>query len=212
MKSRKEIKKEARDLLGNGIFTDKWLYLLLAILVFSLIVGALDGMVIGLILGGIFAIGMHRILLGIARRQDEKADLAKLFSGFGDGKVVDHILLGVLQMIFLFLWSLLFLIPAIIKSYSYAMSYYIQNDNPDLDANSCITASRKMMKGHKWQLFVLDLSFLGWYIVGLLCLGIGVLWVYPYHELSKALFYEELKAQQNGSAQPAEQIEAQPAE
>lgn len=209
MRSRKELKKEARDLLGNNIFSDKWLFLLLVILVESIIVGAISSFVIGLIFAGIFAIGIHRVLLGIVRRQDEKANFEKLFSGFSDNHVVDHILLGVLQTIFLFLWSLLFVIPGIIKSYSYAMSFYIQNDNPELDANSCITASRKMMKGHKWQLFVMDLSFLGWYIVGLLCFGFGVLWVYPYHELSKALFYEELKAQQN--PQPAA-IEVQPAE
>ena len=76
------------------------------------------------------------------------------------------------------------------------MSYFIQLDNPDMGPKDSITASRKMMKGHKWQLFVMDLSFLGWYIVGVLCLGVGVLWVHPYYELSKALFYEELKAEQ----------------
>ena len=72
------------------------------------------------------------------------------------------------------------------------MSYYIKLDNPELGANDCITASRKLMKGHKWQLFVLDLSFIGWYIVGMLCFGVGVLWVQAYHEVARAEFYNSL--------------------
>lgn len=196
MKSRKEIKNKAKDLLGRAIFGNKWLYLLLAILVTSLIVGVLSSFLVGIILYGVFLIGLHRVLIGVAREEDERANFNKLFSGFSDNQFVDNMLLGILQELFLFFWTLLFIIPGIIKSYAYAMSYYIKIDHPELSANECITASRKMMKGHKWQLFVIDLSFIGWYILGFLALGIGVLWVHPYHELTKALFYEELKGQQ----------------
>ena len=75
-------------------------------------------------------------------------------------------------------------------TYSYSMAFYIQQDSENKDWNYCITESRRVMNGHKWDLFVLDLSFLGWYIVGMLCLGIGVLWVTPYHQMARAHFYE----------------------
>ena len=68
-------------------------------------------------------------------------------------------------------------------------------DHPDWDWKQCIDESRRMMNGCKWKLFVLDLSFLGWYILGALCCGIGVLWVDPYRRAARAEFYVELTAQ-----------------
>ena len=192
MRSRKEIKRTARELLGHNIFGDKWLYMLIAVLLASLFASFVSSFGIGIILVGAIMIGYHRMLLAVARRQDEKADIAKLITGFTDDKLGDNIILGLLHTLFVFLWSLLFIIPGIVKSYSYAMCYYIKIDHPEMEANDCITESRRLMRGHKWQLFVLDLSFLGWYIVGLLCLGIGTLWVDPYHELAKAEFYRSL--------------------
>lgn len=192
MKSRKEIKRTARELLARNIFSTEWLTMLLAILLVGLVAGVASSVFIGVVLMGCFSIGLTRIILSVVRHQDDKADLGKMFSGFTDGHLVDNILLGILQYIFIFLWSLLFFIPGIVKSYSYAMSYYIKLDHPELGANDCITASRRMMKGHKWQLFVLDLSFIGWYIVGMLCFGIGVLWVEAYHQTARAEFYNSL--------------------
>ena len=197
MKTRKEIKENAKELLGRRIFGAKWMWMLLAILIISAITGATSSFVVGVIFAGVFAAGLSCVLLRVARKEDEHANIGKLFSTFGDGQLGKYIGLGLLQMLFIFLWSLLLIIPGIIKSYAYSMSYFIQLDNPDMGPKDSITASRKMMKGHKWQLFVMDLSFIGWYIVGFLCLGVGVLWVHPYYELSKALFYEELKAEQS---------------
>ena len=75
------------------------------------------------------------------------------------------------------------------------MSAFIQQDAADKDWKTCIDKSREMMKGYKMSLFLLDLSFIGWYIVGILCFGIGVLFVQPYHMQARAEFYEELKNQ-----------------
>ena len=197
MKTRKEIKENAKELLGRKIFGAKWMWMLLAVLIISAIIGATSSFVVGVIFAGVFTAGLSCVLLRVARKEDEHANIGKLFSTFGDGQLGKYIGLGLLQMLFIFLWSLLLIIPGIIKSYAYSMSYFIQLDNPDMGPKDSITASRKMMKGHKWQLFVMDLSFIGWYIVGILCLGVGVLWVHPYYELSKALFYEELKAEQS---------------
>lgn len=103
-----------------------------------------------------------------------------------------------LYFVYIFLWTLLFIIPGIIKSYSYAMTPYIMHENPQLSGEDCINASMKMMDGNKGKLFLLDLSFIGWIILGVLTLGIGLLWVEPYMMCSRAKFYEELKARQIG--------------
>ena len=99
-----------------------------------------------------------------------------------------------LKDIYTFLWSLLFIVPGIIKSYSYAMTPYLMLDNPNMDSEDCIHRSREMMHGYKWKLFCMDLSFIGWAILCLFTLGIGFLWLQPYIECSHAKFYEELKA------------------
>ena len=92
------------------------------------------------------------------------------------------------------LWSLLLIIPGIIKGFSYAMTPYILEDNPELSATEAIHRSRMMMKGHKFDLFWLYLSFIGWAFLCLLTLGIGYIWLYPYIQASEAAFYEEVKA------------------
>lgn len=99
-----------------------------------------------------------------------------------------------LMQLFTFLWTLLFIIPGIIKVFSYAMTPYILEENPELSANDAIDRSRAMMKGRKFDLFWLWLSFIGW---GLLCiptLGIGFLWLIPYMQTAEAAFYEDVKA------------------
>ena len=104
-------------------------------------------------------------------------------------------ILGFLKNIFIMLWMLLLIVPGIVKSYSYAMAYYLRQDDvsKEKQAIDYINQSKEMMNGYKWKLFCLDLSFIGWYIVGALCLGIGVFFVAPYHEVARANFYEELK-------------------
>lgn len=98
-----------------------------------------------------------------------------------------------LKHLYIFLWSLLLIIPGIIKAYSYRMVPYILTDNPNMDANEAITLSRKMMNGEKWNTFVLDLSFIGWYLLGVLACGIGTLFVAPYHESTNAQLYLVLR-------------------
>lgn len=98
-----------------------------------------------------------------------------------------------LKGLFNFLWFLLFVIPGIIKFYSYRMVPYILADNPNIGAVRAITLSRNMTRGNKWRMFVLDLSFLGWYLLGLLCFGIGVFFVNPYYFATEAELYLALR-------------------
>ena len=106
-----------------------------------------------------------------------------------------HKVWGVFLMrLFIALWMLLLIIPGIVKIFSYAMTPYILEENPELSANEAIDRSRAMMKGHKFDLFWLYLSFLGWIILCFFTLGIGLLWLAPYMQASHAAFYEDVKA------------------
>lgn len=114
---------------------------------------------------------------------------------FGLFKEVRLWLTLVLMTVYTFLWTLLFVIPGIIKSLAYYMTPFILKDNPDLQYNDAIDLSIKMMRGHKWDLFCLQLSFIGWGLLCILTLGIGFLWLIPYMYTSMASFYEDVKAE-----------------
>lgn len=104
--------------------------------------------------------------------------------------------------IYIWLWSLLFVIPGIVKTYAYSMVPYIIYENPNLTANQAIKMSNKMTKGYKFDLFVLGLSFIGWQFLSAITGGlVGLFWANPYMGLTHAGVYEDLKwrAIQNGT-------------
>lgn len=99
-----------------------------------------------------------------------------------------------LRDVYLILWTLLLFVPGLIKAYSYYMVPYILAEHPELSASEIITRSRKMMNGHKWQAFKLDLSFLGWILLGVLTLGlVNIFWTAPYMESAQAALYLKLR-------------------
>ncbi len=97
-----------------------------------------------------------------------------------------------LMEIKIFLWSLLFLVPGIIKSFAYILTPYIAVEHPDWSASECIAHSESLMEGHKMEMFSLYLSFIGWLVLCIITAGIGFLWVGPYLETAKAAFYAEI--------------------
>lgn len=127
---------------------------------------------------------------------DENTEVGTLKEGFGNyGHTFGTMFL---KDLFLALWTMLFLIPGIIKGYSYMLVPYIIKDNPDLSATEVITRSRELMNGHKGEAFLMDLSFIGWYIVGALTLNLGnIFWTVPYHQSARARFYLELLPERN---------------
>lgn len=141
-------------------------------------------------LGGVIKLGYCRFLL---KQQDWKdpsfADLFSEMNRFGDGFVLD-----LLTGLFTFLWSLLFLIPGIVAGYRYAMAPFILQENPGMTASEAIAASKRMMQGHKWKLFCLDVSFFGWHLLCVLTLGIGYLFLNPYMSAAHAGFYRSLQS------------------
>ena len=183
----REIRRGARKALSGN-----WTQAVLATLVYTLI-GCAAGSIpfAGLLVVCPLEFGFMLCFLRLVRGEDSSEMVGDQFNVFNRyGRVLGTSLLMALYII---LWSLLFFIPGIVKSYAYAMTPYVMNDHPELDADDCIHESRMMMKGYKWKLFCLDLSFIGWAILCIFTLGIGLLWLQPYIEASHAKFYEELK-------------------
>ena len=192
MATRPELRKRARDLLGGNIFKAEWLFALLASAIASAIL-SISGftVILPLILMGPVTIGLYGYFLARIRKTAPHDDLGQLFGGF-KGDLSGNIITGLLITLYTWLWSILFVIPGIVKFYSYSMALYIKIDHPEYTATQAITESRKLMSGHKMELFLLDLSFIGWYIVGSICFSVGVLWVVPYHYAARTEFYAEL--------------------
>ena len=125
--------------------------------------------------------------------REENIDYERLFDGFS--QYVRITLAELLKGIYVLLWLFLLIIPGFVKSYSYAMTEFILKDNPEISGEDAICLSMKMMQGHKMQLFLLDLSMIGWLILSFLTLGIGFLFLVPYNYSAHAHFYEDLKAE-----------------
>ena len=90
-------------------------------------------------------------------------------------------------------WSFLFIIPGIIASINYSIAYFVKLDNPNLSAMEVLNKSTQIMNGHKWDFFILILSFTLWIIIGLFTFGLLYLWLIPYMQISVAKFYNEIK-------------------
>lgn len=105
-----------------------------------------------------------------------------------------NVLMMFLIWLYTALWSMLFVIPGIVKGYSYSLAMYIKSENPNIPASKAIELSTRMTNGHKMDLFVLDMSFIGWGILSAFTLNIlGILYVMPYQYAAKAFAYEEIK-------------------
>ena len=188
LKQNSELRAEARVAL-----TDKWVMGAVTTLVFGAVSGAASYIpVVGTILVALpMMYGYSIVMLSVMRGGE--MNIGGLFDGFNDfGRIVGTKLL---QAIYTFLWTLLLVIPGIIKNYSYAMTDFILKDQPELAINAAIEKSMAMMDGNKMKLFLLDLSFIGWAILCLFTFGIGFLFLQPYVQSAHAAFYEDLKAQ-----------------
>lgn len=168
---------------------------ILAALILLLSVSALVGL-ISFIIGGVIQLGYCSYLLKQHDREISSVnELFSHFNSFGRG-----FLQLFLRSLFVALWSLLLVIPGIIKSYSYAMTPFIMAENPELTALQAITESKLRMRGHKWELFCLSLSFFGWILLCVLTCGIGFIFLRPYMEAAYAAFYRDKIAPQHTSA------------
>jgi uncharacterized membrane protein len=140
-----------------------------------------------------------RIFLGYAlevggrkffvRAAEGETNMGYLGYCFKDQRYLGVLVTMLLRSIYTFLWTLLLIIPGIVKSYAYRMVPYILADNPSIGHNRAIQLSSEMTHGEKMDMFILDLSFIGWYLLGALALGIGILFVNPYADATNAELY-----------------------
>lgn len=141
-------------------------------------------------LGYSLEVGGRRYFIKSAQYKNNKGCFSFGFNGYNYGGIVKTMLV---TKIFIFLWTLLLIIPGIIKSYAYSMVPYILADNPNIGIKKAIALSNEMTRGHKFDMFVLDLSFIGWYILGALAFGIGIIFVLPYQNATAAELYLVLR-------------------
>lgn len=165
-----------------------------------IIIIALAFAVIFFILGSIIKVGYSKFNLDLVERMKEP-EIGTLFGYFGNWKTAA--MAELLQTVYVVLWSLLFIIPGIIASYSYAMTGYILAENPNMVPSEAIERSKEMMEGNRWRLFCIQFSFIGWSLLCTLTLGIGNLWLTPYRQAASAAFYREVSGTESFVAVPS---------
>ena len=139
------------------------------------------------------AFGFYTTFLSLCRDSKPLA-VESFFEGFTKKYFAKAIVVQLLVAIFVALWSLLLIVPGIIKACAYLLAPFIVAENPNTTAMEAIQLSEKMMDGHKADYFWLQLTFVGWGILCFFTFGIGYFWLIPYMQASVAQFYEEVKA------------------
>ena len=179
--------------MARAVLSGSWGLAIGTYFLYGLVTGAIQGVpylggLAMLIVGGPFTLGLTTFTLRFSRQ--ENPDLGLIFSGFNDfGRALGTYLL---QLLFLIGWTLLLVVPGIIKAYAYSMTFFILADNPSIGPNEAITKSREIMDGKKWKLFCLGCRFIGWALLCILTLGIGFFWFVPYMQISLAKFYDDV--------------------
>jgi len=205
LKQRYEYKEQAKQLL-QGKYTN--------VIVITLIIGVITGLfssgnlqtesanffarllsIISFALSAGFSFAQTKMYIGVVK--DENPDIQDIvLVGFKENYVRSLVTL-LLQTVYTFLWLLLFIIPGIIKAYAYSMAFYLLNREPELQAADAITKSKEYTNGYKMDLFLLHLSYIGWYLLSLLTFGILFLWVIPKVLTAQTLIFEEIYLKKN---------------
>ena len=166
------------------------LFAFLAVNFLTLLVAAVVLAVAFGFIGSTVSVGYARFNLNLV--DGFEPELGTLFSGF-PALMKTAFCAHFLRSLYTFLWALLFLIPGVMASLSYAMTDYILAEQPDMTASEALTASKELMYGNRWRLFCLQWSFIGWSILCGFTMGIGNLWLRPYQEASYAAVYRSLR-------------------
>lgn len=153
-----------------------------------IIIASLFAAVIYFALGSFIGVGYAKFNLNLVDKKN--AAFETLFEYFSHWKTTT--IARLLRALYVFLWSLLFIIPGIVAGFSYAMTDYILAEDPELTADEAISQSKSIMMGNKWRFFCLQFSFIGWDILATLAFGIGHLWLTPYKQAAYAAFYREV--------------------
>ena len=218
MKTNSEIRTEARSLMSGN-----WGSAVTTMLTYSIIVGGITfttafiGAIVETQIGDThgsltrlleipitlfilypFAFSLVLLFIGFVRGEN-RLSVGGVFKAFNSPHYLNSIGVYFFVSLFTTLWTMLFIIPGIVKSLSYALAPYILADNPELSANEAIDESIAMMDGHKMDHFLMQLGYAALAMLSLLALGIPLLWLDPYYKVVYAKFYEEVKAEYNGT-------------
>lgn len=195
----KDYRDWARRALGESWLGGRWCTFVVIVLLYAVIVGVFGSFSFNFYLQTVASVGSFLIagplelslsIVSLNAVRGFELKIETIIEGFHD--FVRALVLYLLIGIFVFLWSLLFVIPGIVMSYAYSMSYFIMRDNPNMSANEARKLSIEIMRGNKWRLFCLQFSFIGWFILSMFTLGILLLWVVPYYRTAMACFYTSL--------------------
>ncbi len=206
--NRAELKAKAKEQIKGNIGT-----LFVMMLIVGLVGGLLNlipgiGTIASLLLTPAFSISIVRAYLTLTK--GGTIAIGDVFSGFDDFWSAFKVTF--FMGLFTFLWALLFYIPGIVKGISYSMAPYILAENKGKAALECINESKAMTNGHKMDLFVLGLSFIGWFLLGVITLGIAYIWIVPYMSATFANAYNSLKPVVAEEAVEVESVDAIPVE
>jgi uncharacterized membrane protein len=206
IKKQSEYKEQAKLLMA-----DKYKNVILILLVFIFLNGIIAGIFskeawisLGSIIDIAIMAGMSFAFVILWRNvvDGKESDLQEiLLIGYKEN-YLRNLVVYLLRMLWVFLFSLLLIIPGIVKAYSYSMAFYVVQKEPKLNPSDALKKSADLMKGHKMDLFKLDLSYLGWYFLGLFTACILWLWIIPKHSTAQMLYYDEIyKASQTENSQ-----------
>lgn len=148
----------------------------------------LVGSIASIVISGPLIVAEFRYFIALNKKENPTVGTA--FTNFGKD-FLGNVGAYILQSIYTFLWMLLFIIPGIIKTYAYSMTLFLKSKNPEMKAGEAIDLSQKIMDGKKWKLFCLEISFIGWALLSILTLGIGLLFLLPYISASHVAFFED---------------------
>ena len=196
--NRSELKTRAKQSLAGN-----WGAAIIGMVVYMLINSLLSSTGVGAFVTGLVSVGYISLFVVLLR--GGKPSFEGCISAITDN-IGTKFIATLLVSLYTFLWSLLFIIPGIVKSYAYAMTPYILLDRPELSPTEAIAESRKMMDGRKMDLFILDLSFIGWMLLSVLTCGILLFYVEPYMMATRSAFYLELKGPEPAANAGEEQI------
>ena len=171
---------------NGGVDSEVGMFILASLHI--IIIASLFAAVIYFVLGGFIGVGYAKFNLNLVDKKN--AAFETLFEYFSRWKTTT--IARLLRALYVFLWSLLFIIPGIVAGFSYAMTDYILAEDPELTADEAISQSKSIMMGNKWRFFCLQFSFIGWDILATLAFGIGHLWLTPYKQAAYAAFYREV--------------------
>lgn len=180
--------------LARAHLRGNWDILAGTFLIYLIITGILSiipvlGWFAGLLVAGPLLVGLHILALSVVR--DREITLGQLFDGFTFFTL--SMFAYLLMLLYICLWSLLLLIPGLLAMLSYAMTFFILADDRTLEPREAIRRSKEMMAGNRWKLSCLAGRFTGWFILGVVTLGVGFIWIGPYFLTALALFYDDIR-------------------